>query len=105
MVIRMSNKIDLFEVVLKDDLDILLTPAERVYLDEMEDEIKQPIYLLVNNDAFLDQIEDCIEKIIRKASVLSEEEQKYISQKCEERIRNLRYPSLSSESFDIKSIK
>ena len=103
--IEINNRIDLFEVILKDDLDISLSPTEKGYLDSLEDEVKEPIYILINSDSFLDQIEGYTKSIIEKSTELPTEEQQYIIRKCKERIRHLKYPSLPMESFNVKLTK
>lgn len=95
-----DNRIDIFETILKDDLRIPLTDKEKEALTKVDDDIKQQIYEIVNNPAFLDEIISSTNTIISKAYNLSEEDQQYIIQKCEERIRRLKYPNLTVNSCD-----
>lgn len=96
-----NKKMDIIEIVLKEDLKILLDPEERTYLDSLDDVFKQEIFDLVNNENYIDEIEQLANTIIKKASLLPEEQQRYIKEKCSHRINKLKYPSLSPDVFDV----
>lgn len=101
----MDEKLDIFEIALKNDLEIPLNSSEKEMLTHMDEDVKQEIYDLINNIAFLDELETITKNIIRKSADLSEEEQKYIRMKCQKRICNLTHPSTTSKIPNVISSK
>lgn len=90
----MNKKLDVFEVVLKQDIGIPLTPYEKHFLDNIDGEVKNTIKELVGNESFLDEIEKTCEHIIIESQLegLSLIEQEKIKNKCEERIQRVKHP-------------
>ena len=91
----MNKKLDIFEVVLKQDIGISLTPYERKFLENIDEEARNTIKELVNNESFLDEIEKTCEHIITESKLdeLSLSEQEKIKNKCEERIQKVKHPN------------
>lgn len=96
-----NKKIDIIEIALKEDLMISLEPEERTYLDSLDDEFKQEIFDLVNNENYVDEIEKIVDIIIKKASFLPQEQQTYIKEKCSSRINKLKHSDLSTEDYSV----
>lgn len=96
---------DIIEIVLKKDLQLPLTPVEETELSNMDNEVIEELLKLVNSSIFLEDVTQLTERIIKEAKLLSIDEQEYIKTKCEERIKKLKYPNKTLNSFDINNKK
>lgn len=90
-----TRELDIIEIVLKKDLKIPLNELEEKLFNNLDEQIKNDLFDLVNSSSFLDEIENVVENIIKKSYLLPPEEQNYIKTKCNEKIRKLKFPNLS----------
>lgn len=90
----MREIIDIFEVVLKKDMKISLTKQEQSFYDSLDETIKDAVIELINTPSYIDEVEKTCRSIILKSKA-SQEEQRDIKEKCEERIKSLKSKNYS----------
>lgn len=90
----MREIIDIFEVVLKKDMEIPLTQQEQIFLNSMDETVRDAVTELINNPSYIDEVEKNCRNIILKFKS-SQEEQDSVKKRCEEKIENLKSRSHS----------
>lgn len=101
-----ESSLDLLEVVLKDDLKIPLSMNEKELLEQFDDEIKKSALAVIEEGSYFDETLKLINKIIDDASSLSNEEQKIIKIKCQNKIETMekRFDSINYLSKNGRNI-
>jgi len=96
-----DKKIDILEIILKEDLKILLDDDEKKQLDSLDQEFILELIDLVNNVDYVDEIERIATKIAKKSSLLPIDQQDYIKRKCLERVNSLKKQTILPDSSNV----
>lgn len=81
-----ENRIDLIEVILKQEIGYPLTPEEELYLSKMDEDVKEMVHNLIIDKKSQTDIDLHIDKIMGGLEKLPVEQQKIIKMNYQNKI-------------------
>lgn len=81
-----ENRIDLIEVILKQEIGYPLTPEEELYLSKMDEDVKEMVHDLIVDKKSQTDIDLHIDKIMDSLEKLPVEQQKIIKMNYQNKI-------------------
>ena len=94
-----TRKIDIMEVILKNDLKIPLTMQEEQLIQTIDEESKEMIRVLFNDDSYKEELIKMCNKIILKLKVSNIKDSDLFIARCMDKISNLENPTSISENI------
>lgn len=87
-----TQKIDIIEVILKDELQIQLTREEQESFKTIDEESKDMIRDLLNDNSYKEEILKMCRKILTEIQLMDRKDRDLYEARCKDRIVNLENP-------------